>query len=307
MPVFDDLGFFQRIASRGSLTAVAYELGISLAAVSKRLSRLEQRLGVQLVQRTTRRLELTPEGILYLEGSRPIMQALEELESAVSNRQAALRGRLSITASLGFGRRHVAPIVSAFAQQHPELELSLELTSHAVRLLDDGVDVDIRVGEPPDSRLISKRLLANPRILCAAPSYLARKGTPKTVADLAFHNCIVLRQHGSEHAIWRFQQQGRDFAHRVTGLLSSNDGEVAMRLALDGHGLILRSRWDVQEHLHQGRLKPILTDYQAPKTDIFAVYQYRKHVPARILVFVRYLAHALGERFPDDWGMAEDA
>lgn len=304
MAALDDLGFFQRIACRGSLTAVAYELGISLPAVSKRLTRLEQRLGVQLVQRTTRRLDLTPEGQLYLEGARPIMQALEELESAVSNRQPLLRGRLCVSASFGFGRRHVTPIISAFARLHPELELSLELTSRPVRLLDDAIDVDIRLGEPPDSRLISHHLLDNPRILCATPEYLARAGVPETVADLAFHNCIVLRQHGSDYAIWRFRQQGRDFAHKVNGMLSSNDGEVAMQLALEGHGLILRSRWDVQEHLLSGRLRPLLSHYEAPRADIFAVYQYRRHVPQRILAFVRYLAQSLAERFPDDWSTA---
>lgn len=294
----DDLSFFSHVASRGSLTAVAQELGLSLPAVSKRLSQLEQRLGVQLLQRTTRRLELTPEGRLYLEGARPILRQLEELESAVSNRQPLLRGRLNINASFGFGRRHVAPALSEFAALHPQLELSLQLSSQPVSLLDEGIDIDIRVGEPPDSRLIAHHLLDNPRILCAAPSYLARAGVPGDLADLAQHNCILLRQYGSDYALWRFRKEGREYSHKVSGSLSSNDGEVVVGLALAGHGLILRSHWDVQEHLASGRLLALLPEYQAPRADIYAVYQQRRHVPQRIGAFIEHLAGALATRLP---------
>ena len=191
----DDLAFFSRLARHSSLTAAARELGLSLPAVSKRLTGLEQRLGVQLMRRTTRRLELTPEGQLYLEGARPILLQLDELESAVSSRQPVLRGRLQINASFGFGRRHVAPLLSDFARQHPELELSLQLSSVPVSLMDAAVDIDIRVGDPPDSRLIAHHLLDNPRVLCASPSYLERAGTPSDVTDLAHHNCLILQQY----------------------------------------------------------------------------------------------------------------
>ncbi|TWI56551.1 DNA-binding transcriptional LysR family regulator [Pseudomonas duriflava] len=299
MSVTDDLSFFQRVATRGSLTAVARELGLSLPAVSKRLTQLEQRLGVQLIQRTTRRLDLTPEGELYLEGARPILQQIEELESAVSNQRQSLRGQLRINATFGFGRRHLAPVLSRFAQLHPQIELSLELTSQPLSLLDPGVDICIRMGEPPDSRLVGQRLLGNPRILCAAPAYLERAGTPKTISDLSTHNCIVLRQDGSDYAIWRFRQNGQEQAQKVSGTLSSNDGEVAVHLALEGHGLILRSWWDVREHLANGRLIPLLQDYEAPRADIYAVYPHRRHVPQRIKVFIQFLAHALTIRLPD--------
>lgn len=292
----DDLSFFHRVATRGSLTAVARELGLSLPAVSKRLTLLEQRLGVQLIRRTTRRLDLTPEGLIYLDGARPILRQLEELESALGNRQPLLRGKLNINASLGFGRRHIAPLLSIFAAEHPDLALSLQLSSQPLNTLEGDIDIDIRIGEPPDSRLIAHRLLDNPRILCAAPAYLARAGTPEVVTDLAQHNCIVLRQYESDYAIWRFSRAGIDYSQKVHGTLSSNDGEVAMRLALDGHGLILRSRWDVQEHLNQGHLVALLPDYQAPHADIFAVYQQRRHVPQRICEFIRFLAQALPER-----------
>ncbi|MNC32327.1 HTH-type transcriptional regulator DmlR [compost metagenome] len=292
----DDLSFFNRVATHGSLTAVARELGLSLPAVSKRLKLLEQRLGVHLIRRTTRRLDLTPEGLLYLEGARPILRQLEELESALGNRQPMLRGKLNINASFGFGRRHVAPLLSVFAAGHPDLELSLQLSSQPVNLQDADIDIDIRIGEPPDSRLIAHRLVNNPRILCASPSYLERSGIPHSVADLAQHNCIVLKQYESDYAIWRFSRAGREYSQKVHGTLSSNDGEVAMRLALDGHGLILRSRWDALEHLASGELVALLPEYHAPHADIYAVYQQRRHVPQRISEFTRFLAQALTER-----------
>lgn len=298
MSAIDDLSFFQQVASRGSLTEVARQLGLSLPAVSKRLSQLEARLEVQLLQRTTRRLSLTPEGTLYLEGGRPILRQLEELENALTSQQLTLQGRLRINATLGFGRQHLAPVVSSFARLHPELALSLELTTQPVSLLDDEFDLTVCMGEPPDSRLIAIRLLHNPRILCAAPEYLEAMPLLTGVADLARHNCIVLRQFGSDYAIWRFQRDGRDYAHKVSGTLSSNDGEVALRLALDGHGLIMRSRWNVQEHLESGRLRAVLTDYQTPPADVFAVYRHRRHIPRRISEFARYLRQELAKRLP---------
>jgi DNA-binding transcriptional LysR family regulator len=299
MSAIDDLSFFQRVATRGSLTAVARELGLSLPAISKRLTQLEQRLGVQLVQRTTRRLDLTAEGELYLEGARPILQQLEDLESALGNQRQTLSGQLRINATFGFGRHHLTPILSHFARLYPQVELSLELTSQPLSLQDQSMDIGIRMGEPPDSRLISHRLLGNPRILCAAPTYLEHAGMPREVTELAAHNCIVLRQDGSDYAIWRFHKDGREYAHKVSGTLSSNDGEVALEWALAGHGLILRSWWHVREHLDSGALVPLLQDHSAPRADIYAVYPYRRHVPQRIKAFVRYLAHELAVKLPD--------
>ncbi len=298
MSAIDDLSFFQQVATRGSLTEVARQLGLSLPAVSKRLSQLEARLGVQLLQRTTRRLSLTPEGTLYLEGGRPILRQLEELESALNTQHPTLQGRLRINGTLGFGRRHLAAVVSEFARLHPQLEISLELTSQPLSLLDDQFDIGVYMGEPPDSRLIGVRLLENPRILCASPKYLEGMPALTHVEDLAQHNCIVLRQFGSDYAIWRFSKMDKHYSHKVSGTLSSNDGEVAVSLALEGHGLILRSRWDVQEHLESGRLQRVLERYQAPPADIFAVYQHRRHIPQRISVFVQYLAQALAKRLP---------
>lgn len=154
------------------------------------------------------------------------------------------------------------------------------------------------MGERPDLRLIAVRLLENPRILCASPQYLEAMPELTGVTNLMQHNCIVLRQFSSDYAIWRFSKDGHNYAHKVSGTLSSNDGEVALRLALDGHGLILCSRWNVQEYLESARLQALLSDYRAPRADIFVVYQHRRHIPQRSSVFARYLAQELSSRLP---------
>ncbi|HAH12597.1 MAG TPA: LysR family transcriptional regulator, partial [Pantoea agglomerans] len=200
-----------------------------------------------------------------------------------------LRGTLNINASFGFGRRHIAPCVSAFAALHPELSLSLQLSSQPLNFLDAHMDIDIRVGEPPDSRLVARKLRTNPRILCCSPAYAARHGLPETVRDLAQHNCILLRQHDSDFTLWRLTSGEQSINQKVRGSLITNDGEVAMRLAMDGHGILLRSWWDAQHSLATGELLPVLPDWQAPDGDIFAVWQAQRQLPARITAFVAFL------------------
>ncbi|PQK78931.1 LysR family transcriptional regulator [Pantoea ananatis] len=289
----DDLAFFLRVASLGSLTAAARALGLSLAAVSKRLSLLEQRLGVQLLRRTTRKLELTPEGRRYLEGARPLLEQLVALEDAVSGETAELRGTLNINASFGFGRRHIAPCVSAFAALHPHLALSLQLSSQSLNFLDAHVDIDIRVGEPPDSRLVARKLVHNPRVLCCSPAYAAKHGLPDSIRALAQHNCILLRQHDSDFALWRFVGDAESLSQKVRGNLVTNDGEVAMRMALDGHGILLRSWWDAKHSIAAGELRHVLPEWRSPDGDIFAVWQAQRQQPSRLMAFVTFLQERL--------------
>ncbi|WP_343552278.1 LysR family transcriptional regulator [Pantoea sp.] len=285
----DDLAFFVRVAALDSLTAAARELGLSLPAVSKRLSQLELRLGVQLLKRTTRRLELTPEGKRYLDGARPLLDQLAELEESVSSQTAVLRGALNINASFGFGRRHVAPCVSRFAALHPELAISLQLSSQPLNFLDARVDIDIRVGEPPDARLIARKLRTNPRVLCCSPDYAARHGLPNSVAALAQHNCILLRQFDSDFALWRLGDGEQQLTQKVRGNLITNDGEVAMQMALDGHGILLRSWWDAQYSIKRGELIHVLPEWSSADGDIFAVWQPQRQPLARISAFVEFL------------------
>ncbi|SDL95264.1 DNA-binding transcriptional regulator, LysR family [Modicisalibacter muralis] len=296
MAQLDDLAFFQRLAQCGNLTATARELGLSLSAVSKRLSQLEARLGVQLASRTTRRLTLTPEGELYSARGAAILDELGDLEGALGDRQSELTGRLRINATFGFGRRHVAPLISRFTAEHPRLELLLELTNFPLNLADHGFDVGIRVGRPPDSRLVARRILRNRRVLCAAPDYVANMPALKTPQELGACQCLVVRENDSDYALWRFVSGSREVAVKVGGRLASNDGEVITRLALDGHGVMLRSWWDVYRHLQSGELVALLPEWQGVEADFYAVYEQRRHVPTRLRAFIAYLEESLPGR-----------
>lgn len=291
----DDLAFFMKIVSLGSLTAAARELGLSLPAVSKRLGMLEQRLGVQLLLRTTRRLELTSEGLLYYEGAKPILEQLTDLESMLNAHQGRLQGALNIHAPLGFGRKYIAPCVSAFAREHQELDINLTLSNQTANLTDSGIDIDIRMGNVPDARVIARKIAANPRVVCASPAYLARYPAPRDVAELADHRCIILRQYESDFALWRFTKDKQAMTQKVKGRLTTNDGEVAMRMALDGHGLIMRSWWDAKKYLASGELVQVLPDYSLPDADVYAIYQARKRAPYRIAAFIDYLMQSLAD------------
>lgn len=301
MAQLDDLAFFQHLARAGSLTGTARELGLSLSAVSKRLKQLEARLGVELASRTTRRLSLTAEGERYLARGSAILEELAELEEALSEQRAALSGPLKVNATFGFGRRHVAPLLSQFCALHPGVEALLELSNFPMSLGEQGFDIGIRVGEPPDSRLVARRLLANRRVLCAAPNYVARMAPLTVPADLAAHPCLILRENDSDYGVWRFHHRGErqpEQTVKVGGLLSSNDGEVIVQLALEGHGVVLRSWWDIHRYLASGRLVELLPDWQGVRADFHVVYLQRRHVPARIRAFVAFLEAHLPGRIP---------
>ncbi|PMR73364.1 LysR family transcriptional regulator [Billgrantia endophytica] len=300
MAQLDDLAFFQRLARTGSLTAAARELGLSLSAVSKRLKLLEARLGVELASRTTRSLALTAEGERYLERGAAILEELAELEEALGEQQAALSGPLRVNATFGFGRHHVAPLLSAFCSRYPGVEGVLELSNYPLSLGDQGFDIGVRVGEPPDSRLIARRILANRRVLCASPDYVARMPPLAGPADLGTHACLVLRENDSDYAVWRFQRRGggQEQSVKVAGPLASNDGEVIVGLALDGHGIVLRSWWDIHEYLASGALIELLPEWQGVCADFHAVYQQRRHVPARLRAFVDFLEQEMPGRVP---------
>ncbi|MFG6666950.1 LysR family transcriptional regulator [Halomonas sp. HNIBRBA4712] len=301
MPALDDLAFFQQLARARSLTETARSLGLSLSAVSKRLKQLEARLGVTLVARTTRKLTLTPEGERYLARGALILEELAELESRLADtRSETLSGPLRINATFGFGRTHIAPLLSRFCHAHPELQSWLELTNFPVNLADQGFDIGIRVGEPPDSRLIARPLLKSRRVLCAAPDYVARMPALESPQALTRHECLVVQENGTDFPLWRFEPVGGGpvQAVKVGGRLSGNDAEVITRLALDGHGVMLRSWWDVHAHLQSGALTALLPGWQGVRADFIAVYEARRHVPARVRAFIDYLEQELPRRVP---------
>lgn len=286
------MAFFVLLARVGSLSAVGRELDLTTPAVSKRLAQMEARLGVQLMHRTTRRINPTAEGELYLDHARRILADIDDLEQLVSSVQGAPRGLLRVNATLGFGRNHVAPLISRFARIHPEVQVQLQLTVNPPPLTEDAFDVCIRFGEPPDARVIARRIAANRRLLCAAPAYLAQKGTPRAPAELARHNCIGIRQGDEGYGVWRLSSGKRTEAVKVRGNLATNDGEIAVQWALAGHGILMRAEWDIARYLTSGRLVQVLENWQTPPADIYAVYPQRHQIAARVRVFVDFLVEA---------------
>lgn len=285
-----EMQFFHLLMRSGSLSAAARELQVSTPAVSKRLAQLEQRLGVTLLNRTTRRISLTQEGEVYLAHARRILGDIEAAEAEVRGTLAEPQGLLRVNATLGFGRMHVAPLIASFARKHPLVEVQLQLSVNPPPLAEDAFDVCVRFGEPPDARVIARRLAPNRRLLCAAPAYLARRGTPRTPAELARHNIIAIRQGDEAYGVWRLRSGKRAQTVKVRGNLSTNDGEIAVSWALAGHGIVLRAEWDVARYLRSGRLRPVLENWQSPPADIHAVYPARHQGAARVRAFVDHLA-----------------
>ncbi len=292
MDATSELAFFALLADKGSFTATARELNLTPPAVSKRLAQMEQRLGVRLLNRSTRRVSLTDEGELYLEHAHRILADIEEMELSLGNRAAAPKGLLRVNATLGFGRTTIAPIVSDFARRHSEVEVQLQLTDAPLDLVASGFDLGIRFGELPDSRLAARKLMSNRRFLCASPAYLQARGEPQTPAELAAHACIVHRQNDDAWGTWRLSRGRQTETVKVRGTLASNDGDVVLGWALDGHGILIRSEWDLAKYLESGRLRVLLPDWTLPAADLYAVYPARRNLPARVRAFVDFLSAA---------------
>jgi LysR family transcriptional regulator, transcriptional activator for dmlA len=295
-----DLGFFSALASAGSLSTAARELGVTTPAVSKHLALMESRIGVSLVNRTTRRMSLTPEGELYLENARRILGEIEGMSDLLGLSKATPKGLLRVNATLGFGRSHVAPLISRFVRKHPQVEVQLQLSVNPPPLTDDSFDVCIRFGAPPDARVIARRIVANRRLLCASPAYLAKHGTPKVPNDLTRHNCIGIRQGDEAYGVWRLSSgRGKAMtteAIKTRGNLTTNDGEIAVNWALDGHGILMRAEWDIERHLRDGRLVQVLPQYYTPDADIHAVYPQRHQLAARVRAFVDFVAMSFSQQ-----------
>jgi LysR family transcriptional activator of dmlA len=282
--------FFTVLARCGSFSAAARALDVTTPAVSKRLAQMEARLGVQLLSRTTRRVSLTPEGETYFAHARRILAEIDDMEQLVSSAMASPKGLLRVNATLGFGRSHIAPLISGFVKQHPEVQVQLQLSVDSPPLSEDAFDVCVRFGEPPDARVIARQIAPNRRLLCAAPSYLAKHGTPKVPHDLTRLDCIGIRQGGEAYGNWRLTLGKKTETVKVRGNLSTNDGEIAVNWALAGHGIVMRAEWDIARYLRSGRLKPVLENYRTPPADIHAVYPQRHQGSARVRAFVDFLA-----------------
>jgi DNA-binding transcriptional LysR family regulator len=289
-----ELAFFCLLIKQGSLAATARELNLTPPAVSRRLSQLEERLGVRLLNRTTRRISLTNEGEVYFANAQRILSDIDDMERLVSSSRAAPKGLLRVNAPLGFGRSYIGPAISAFTRTYPDVEVQLHLTDRPVSLPDEAIDVSIRFGDLPDSRLIAKKIAANRRLLVASPAYLRVAGQPSYPHDLTQHQCIVLRQNEAAYGNWRLSKGKQTDTVKVHGKLSTNDGEVALNWALEGHGILMRAEWDVAKYLRSGRLVQVLADYDTPSADVYAVYLERLNLSAKVAYFVEHLRDFLG-------------
>lgn len=286
--------FFILLAKKSSLSAAARELNITPPAATKRLASMEQRIGVRLVNRTTRRVSLTAEGELYLSHALRIQSEIRDMEDAVSSSRLAPKGLLRVNATLGFGRTCIAPLVSAFTKKHPEVEVQLQLTDRPIDLVEEAFDLGIRFGKLPDTRLSARKIMSNRRFLCAAPAYLKKFGKPQSPQELALHHCIIHRQNDDAYGVWRLMRGRKIETVKVRGSLSSNDGDVVLGWALDGHGILLRSEWDLAKYLESGRLQIVLEDFMPAPADLFVFYPSRQHLSAKVRAFIDFLIADFG-------------
>lgn len=293
MKTLSDLAFFVMLARQRSLAAAAQALGVTPPNVSRRLAGLEARLGVRLLNRTTRRLSLSEAGQRYLAVGEQILNDLEGLENSLGADRQQPRGVLRVNATFGFGRRHLGPLIADFASRYPEVEVILDLSDRPLDLTEHALDIGIRFGAPPDSRIVTRRIAANRRLLCAAPDYLARRGEPASLAELVQHDCIVIRENNGAYNHWQLGNGEQQQMVKVAGQLSSNHGEIAVDWALAGHGIVLRSEWDVAAYLRAGQLRRVLAPWVGTDADILAVYPQRHQQSAKVRVFLDFL----GERF----------
>ncbi|MEY4414024.1 MAG: hypothetical protein RIQ53_1317 [Pseudomonadota bacterium] len=302
-PAPEDLRVFDEVARRSSFIAAAQALGASPAYVSKRIKLLEQQLGTQLLHRSTRRVALTEDGERVHRWALRILDDFEQLRQALGGTPQQAVGHLRVVSSFGFGRRQVAPALAALSRAQPQLQLRLELCDRLVDVAGEGHDLDLRVGDEIAPQLIASRLARNHRVLCAAPSWVAAHGRPATPQALQMLDCLVIKERDHPVGLWRLQQGARAWTVKVAGPLSSNHGEVALQWALDGHGIVLRSLWEVAPLLADGRLVQLLPDCIQP-ADIWAVYPTRLERSAKLRVAVDFLADWFAARGADQgrWG-----
>ncbi len=319
MSKLKQLESFVAVAARGSLTAAANAEGVAPAIMGRRLDALEERLGVKLLLRTTRRITLTHEGSAFLEDCQRLLSDLANAEASVSAGGVKASGHLRITAPAGFGRRHVAPLIPKFYELHPEVTISLNLSDRVVDIAGEGFDCAVRVGDMPDSSLVSVRMADNRRLCVATPAYLARHGTPQTPAELSRFHCLTLSSDASQTRGWAFKLPagGRPAAkgeadegtepHRAgevsylkpAGPLDCSDGQVLHEWCLAGYGIAWRSTWEVEAEIASGQLVAVLEDFAAPPNGIYAVFPQRKHLPLRVRLWIDFLKERYG--MPGFW------
>jgi LysR family transcriptional regulator, transcriptional activator for dmlA len=298
LDAISDFALFRAIVDAGGISAAAVVLQSSPAAVSRRLSALESKLGVRLADRSSRRFRLTDEGLLLYERSGSILDQVRDAEAEVASRGGAARGLLKVGAPSDFGRRHLGPILALFTAQHPGVEAHLVLSDAGLENQADNCDVVLRFGLPNDPGMVARKIATTSRILCAASSYLIHHGTPQSPDDLIQHNCLRLARRHHLDDLWRFRRDDSEFEVRVRGNLSSGDGAVLHAWALSGEGISWEALWDVSEDLASGRLVHVLREYESSPMELYAIFAPGKPVPPRIRLFVDYIARAFARFRP---------
>jgi DNA-binding transcriptional LysR family regulator len=295
MDKLKQLESFVSVSTRGSLTAAAKAEGVAPAIMGRRLDALEERLGVKLLVRTTRRISLTHEGSAFLEDCQRLLADLANAEASVSAGGVKASGHLRITAPAGFGRRHVAPLVPRFRELHGDVTISLNLSDRVVDLAGEGFDCAVRVGDLPDSSLVSVRMADNRRLCVATPDYLQRHGTPQHPNELMKFDCLTLSSGASQSRGWAFRipkADGEEVVHlRPGGPLDCSDGQVLHAWCLAGYGIAWRSIWEVESEVAAGRLAEVLAEFAGPPNGIYAVFPQRKHLPLRVRLWIDFLKH----------------
>lgn len=292
IPPVEDLRVYVAVTRRASFRAAALELGMSPAYVTKRIRLLEQVLATKLLHRTTRKVSVTEEGERVFVWAQRVLDDMDSLVEEVSAARHAPRGLLRVSSSFGFGRQIVAPVLARMASSHPTLAVRLELFDHLIDIAGEGFDLDVRVGDEIAPQFIATRLAPNHRVLCASPSYLKQRGTPRTLAELSTHDCVVIRERDHPFGVWRLNAGDGVETVKVIGPMSTNNGEIAVQWAVEGLGIVLRSIWQVGPLIRDGHLVQVLFDYRQ-EANVWAVYPMRLSNSAKVRVCVEFLQQAL--------------
>ncbi|WP_110456195.1 LysR family transcriptional regulator [Shewanella algidipiscicola] len=288
MQPWEGVSEFVAVAETESFTAAAKRLGISTAQVSRQISAIEHRLDTKLLYRTTRKVSLTEEGMLYYQHCRQVLDALDEAERALSSLKGTPQGCLKLTAPVAYGEKYILPIVNDFMLNYPSVEMDVELTNRQVNLIDAGIDLAIRIGKLADSSLMAKRISQRKNFVCASPTYLKRYGEPHSLSELSQHNCLI-----GNYDYWRFIDQGRERQVKINGRLRCNTGHGLRDAALKGIGIAQLPNYYISQDLEAGTLIPLLTAYQEPNEGVWALYPQNRHLSPKVRLMVDFLAEQL--------------
>ncbi len=293
MALLENIQIFVRTIELGSLSSAGRQLRLSPAVMSHRLQQLEAHLGVRLVNRTTRRLQLTEQGLLFFESARQVMEALERAESVAADAGGTARGNIRLTAPLGLGRSLLGGLLTRFQDLYPQISVRLRLSDHVLDLLGEAVDLAVRLAILHDSSLIARKIADCPRILCASPAYISAHGPLEEPEDLLNHNCLLLRYPGSQQFRWTLRGKDGDVTLPVQGSLDADDGDLLTQWALAGRGIVLKPMFEITDALNTGALVPVLPKYRPHPATLAIIYPHRRLLSTRTKIMTDFLVQEM--------------